>query len=98
MGEPDQKKDVEAEKKETPLKPSSNEGDKVFYMKNQIFEREISDRVKPFLAGSLFKSEVFEKAVFDYLPLIKVDLTFFEKKGFFSKENKRDKRKSVPGP
>ena len=88
MGEPDQKKDVEAEKKETPLKPSSNEGDKVFYMKNQIFEREISDRVKPFLAGSLFKSEVFEKAVFDYLPLIKVDLTFFEKKGFFRKKTK----------
>ena len=88
MVEPDQKKDVEAEKKETPLKPSSNEGDKVFYMKNQIFEREISDRVKPFLAGSLFKSEVFEKAVFDYLPLIKVDLTFFEKKGFFRKKTK----------
>ena len=88
MGEPDQKKDVEAEKKETPLKPSSNEGDKVFYMKNQIFEREISDRVKPFLAGSLFKSEVFEKATFDYLPLIKVDLTFFEKKGFFRKKTK----------
>ena len=89
MGEPDQKKDVEAEKKKTPLKPSSNEGDKVFYMKNQIFEREISDRVKPFLAGSLFKSEVFEKAVFDYLPLIKVDLTFFEKKGFFERKQKR---------
>ena len=88
MVEPDQKKDVEAEKKETRLKPSSNEEDKVFYMKNQIFEREISDRVKPFLAGSLFKSEVFEEATFDYLPLIKVDLTFFEKKGIFRKKTK----------
>ena len=88
MVEPVQKKDVETEKKETRLKPSSNEEDKVFYMKNQIFEREISDKVKPFLAGSLFKSEVFEEATFDYLPLIKVDLTFFEKKGIFRKKTK----------
>ena len=57
-------------------------------MKNQIFEREIADRVKPFLAGSLFKSELLEKAVFDHLPLIKVDLTFFEKKGIFRKKIK----------
>ena len=40
------------------------------------------------MAGSLFKSEVFEEATFDYLPLIKVDLTFFEKKGIFRKKTK----------
>ena len=79
---------VETEKKEIRSKPSSDEGEMVYYMKNQIFEREIADRVKPFLAGSLFKSELLEKAVFDHLPLIKVDLTFFEKKGIFRKKIK----------
>ena len=65
----------------------------VFYMKNQIFEREIQGRVKPFLDGALFKSELLEKAVFNYLPLIRVELTFFSKKGLFRKKTKEIKEK-----
>jgi hypothetical protein len=65
----------------------------VFYMKNQIFERDIQDRVKPFLDGALFKSELLEKTVFNYLPLIRVELTFFSKKGLFRKKIKEIKEK-----
>ena len=81
-------KKVREEKKEKAMRSNSSKEnvETVFYMKNQIFEREIADRVKPFLAGSIFKSEVLEKAVFSYLPLVKVDLTFFDKKGIFRKK------------
>lgn len=84
----DQEKMVKLEKVETQKKeiPSIDRREMIYYMKNQIFEREIADKVKPFLAGSFFKSELLEKAVFDYLPLIKVDLTVFEKKGIFRKK------------
>jgi len=69
----------------TKTKRTKDSAEMVFYMKNQIFEREIADRVKPFLAGSLFKSEELKSAHFNYLPLVKVELTFFEKKGLFRK-------------
>ena len=67
-------------------KKSNNLKDPVLYMKNKIFEREIPDRVKPFLSGSIFKSEKLHSANFKYLPLVKVGLIFFEKKGFFRKK------------
>ena len=85
------KEGLESNNNKTSPKKSKDNEEMVFYMKNQIFEREVADRVKPFLAGSLFKSEVFDSASFNYLPLIKVELTFFEKKGIFRKKIKEIK-------
>ena len=89
----DSEKKVGADKKEKVMRSkTTDDGEEtVFYMKNQIFEREIAARVKPLLAGSLFKSEVLDKAVFSYLPLVKVDLTFFDKQGLFRKKTKEIK-------
>ena len=73
-----------------PVKSVSTKENKemVFYMKSHIFEREIQDRVNSFLDGTFFKSELLEKSIFNYLPLIKVELTFYSKKGVFRKKTK----------
>ena len=70
-------------------KPNNQE--MVLFMKNRIFEREIADKVKSFLAGAIFKSEELESSNFNYFPLIKVELTFFEKKGLFRKRTEEIK-------
>ena len=65
---------------------TSEPGEKLLVVRNMILERDLRKKVKPFLAGTLIKSEELASSEFDYLPLIKVDLTFMEEKGIFRKK------------
>ncbi|MDP6965715.1 MAG: hypothetical protein QF551_00365, partial [Candidatus Marinimicrobia bacterium] len=75
-------KDVEEEKEPKSTIPS---GDEVLHVRNRVFEREIPKKIRPLLEGGLIKSETLSHSAFCYLPLVKVELTFFQIKGMFKK-------------
>ena len=50
-----------------------------------VKERDIKKNIRPHLSGRIIKSERLEQSRFKYLPLVKVDLTFIEEKGFLWK-------------
>jgi hypothetical protein len=67
-------------------KEAIKSNDKVLVAQNSIFERDLIKKVNPFLDGKFFKSEELINTRFDYLPLIKVELIIFDKKGIFRKK------------
>jgi len=54
-------------------------------VKSNIYERDVSDKVKRYMGGTIFKSEKLETSSFTYLPLIMVELVFLDVKGIFKK-------------
>ena len=46
---------------------------------------DIEKVIKPHLNGTIFKTEKFVRAVFEYLPLIQVSLIFLKERGIFRK-------------
>ena len=74
------------EEKEKPEKTSTKGVDEVLYVRNQIFEKDLLKIIKPHLAGTIIKSEILTDRKFSYLPLLKVNLTFYKKKGVFKKK------------
>ena len=60
--------------------------DYVLVVENKIFERDLLSLVKPHLLGKLFKKEKLISTNFKYLPIIKVEVTFEQKKGIFKKK------------
>ena len=64
--------------------------DTVWTIKNKIFERDVSKKIRQYLKGNLiFKSEKLIKAKFKYLSLIRVECTFIKEKGFFKKSEEK---------
>jgi hypothetical protein len=59
--------------------------EEVLCVRNKVFERDLVKKIKPYLAGGLVKSEELTDTKFRYLPLVKVSLIFFQKKGVFKK-------------
>ena len=59
--------------------------EKVLVVQEVIKERDLDKKIRQHLAGRIFKSELFKQSRFKYLPLVKVDLTFIEEKGFLWK-------------
>ena len=59
--------------------------EEVLYVKNKVFERDLVKKIKSCLIGGLVKSEELSDTKFRYLPLIKVALIFYQKKGIFKK-------------
>ena len=59
--------------------------EKVLCVKNKVFERNLVKKIKPCLAGGMFKSEELNDTKFHYLPLIKVAIIFYKTKGLFKK-------------
>ncbi len=57
----------------------------IHVVKSNIYERDVAKKVKPYLKGSIFKSEKLEISLFKYIPLIMVDLIFLDVKGIFKK-------------
>jgi len=66
-------------------RPISRNTGEILCVKNKVFERDILKKVKPYLAGGLFKTEELNDTQFHYLPLIKVALLFRQEKGIFKK-------------
>jgi len=64
---------------------STMDMEEVLYVKNKVFERDLVKKIKSCLAGGLVKSEELSDTKFRYLPLIKVALIFYQKKGIFKK-------------
>ena len=58
-------------------------------VENKIFERDLEDIIKPHLEGTIFKSEKFVSAEFQYLPLIQVNLIYLKEKGIFRKRTEK---------
>ena len=59
--------------------------EEVLCVRNKVFERDLVKKIKPYLAGGLVKSEELTDTKFRYLPLVKVSLIFYQKKGVFKK-------------
>jgi len=68
----------------TKAKPKTIEKDDfILVARNLIKERRIEKYLKPFLKGTLFKSEKLVESTFEYYPLLQISIIFFDKKGFF---------------
>ncbi len=65
--------------------PSPELQDGILCVENKIFERDLEDIIKPHLEGTIFKSEKFVSAKFQYLPLIQVNLIYLKERGLFRK-------------
>jgi len=65
--------------------PVSSKMDGILCVENKIFERDIEKVIKPHLNGTIFKTEKFIHATFEYLPLIQVSLIFLKERGIFRK-------------
>ena len=76
------KEDVESK----PAVPKNTSADDILVTRHVIFERDLEKFVKPYLDGSLIKSELLSDSSFNYLPIILVKLVFLEQKGFFKKK------------
>jgi len=63
--------------------------DGILCVENKIFERDLEDIIKPHLEGTIFKSEKFVSAEFQYLPLIQVNLIYLKEKGIFRKRTEK---------
>ena len=53
--------------------------------KSNIFERDLKNKLRPHLSGTLFKSERIDRSIFKYIPIIMVNLVFIDVKGIFKK-------------
>lgn len=53
--------------------------------KSNIFERDLKNKLRPHLSGTLFKSERLDRSIFKYIPIIMVNLVFIDVKGIFKK-------------
>ncbi len=62
-----------------------SKSDHVVVVENNIFERDLVSKVSPHLSGRFFKKERLVGTVFKYIPIIRVKLTFEDKKGLFKK-------------
>jgi len=60
--------------------------DEILHVNNKIYERDLKKKIRPLLNGGLLKSEVFDEARFEYIPLIKVVLDILREKGLFKKK------------
>ena len=82
----DNKENVKPEKIKESDKKYDYDKEIVWMVKNKIFERDISKKIRKFLKGGIFfKDEEIQESEFTYLPLIRVELTFMKKKGFIRK-------------
>lgn len=63
--------------------------DNVLVVKEFLKERNLDKSIRPHLSGRILKSEHLHQSKFKYLPLIKVDLTFIEEKGFIWKSQNK---------
>lgn len=61
----------------------------VLVVKEFLKERNLDKNIRPHLSGRIIKSERLHQSKFKYLPLIKVDLTFIEEKGFIWKSQNK---------
>ena len=59
--------------------------EKVLVVQEVIKERDLNKKIRQHLSGRIIKSELLQQSRFKYLPLVKVDLTFIEEKGFLWK-------------
>ena len=59
--------------------------EQVLVVQEVVKERDLNKYIRPQLSGRIIKSERLEQSRFKYLPLVKVDLTFIEEKGFLWK-------------
>ena len=83
---------VESEGGEISSKSSSGSSNKqktkleqVLVVQEVIKERDLNKKIRQHLSGRIIKSELLQQSRFKYLPLVKVDLTFIEEKGFLWK-------------
>ena len=79
-------------KQEPPIVENADEkvesGDLVLLAAYKIFERDLKKVCAPYMLASalkLFKKEILVSAAFEYLPLVKAELKFFDRKGLFKK-------------
>mgnify|MGYP001215150454 CR=1 FL=1 len=86
--------EIQAEPEEEEISSKSSKGsgnkqknklEKVLVVQEVVKERDIKKNIRPHLSGRIIKSERLEQSRFKYLPLVKVDLTFIEEKGFLWK-------------
>ena len=61
----------------------------VLVVQEVLKERDLDKIIRPHLSGRIIKSERLQQSQFKYLPLIKVDLTFIEEKGFIWKSQNK---------
>ena len=61
-------------------------GEQLLVVRNMVIERDLQKKIKPHLAGTLIKSEELVSSMFQYKPLIKVEITWVEKTGIFRKK------------
>ena len=59
--------------------------EQVLVVQEVVKERDLNKYIRPHLSGRIIKSERLQQSRFKYLPLVKVDLTFIEEKGFLWK-------------
>ena len=57
----------------------------ILVTKCNIFERDLKNKLRPHLSGTLFKSEGLDRSIFKYIPIIMVNLVFIDVKGIFKK-------------
>ena len=65
---------------------SAELGEQLLVVRNMVIERDLQKKIKPHLAGTLIKSEELVSSMFQYKPLIKVEITWVEKTGIFRKK------------
>ena len=65
--------------------PVASGMEEVLCVRNKVFERDLLKKIRPYLAGGMIKSEELSGSTFRYLPLIKVELIFYQEKGLFKK-------------
>ena len=83
---------VELEAREIANQSSRGSGNKkkakqeqVLVVQEVVKERDLNKYIRPHLSGRIIKSERLDQSRFKYIPLVKVDLTFIEEKGFLWK-------------
>ena len=83
---------VELEAREIANQSSRESGNKkkakqeqVLVVQEVVKERDLNKYIRPHLSGRIIKSERLDQSRFKYIPLVKVDLTFIEEKGFLWK-------------
>ena len=59
--------------------------EQVLVVQEVVKERDLNKYIRPHLSGRIIKSERLDQSRFKYIPLVKVDLTFIEEKGFLWK-------------
>ncbi|SVE26869.1 uncharacterized protein METZ01_LOCUS479723, partial [marine metagenome] len=83
--EPPAEEFIDIDEPEIVHEKSAELGEQLLVVKNMVIERDLKKKIKPHLAGTLIKSEELYTSIFNYNPLIKVDITWVEEKGLFRK-------------